>query len=61
MIPSSSSILRYNPDAPLRKGMRGLRVEALQKALIAKGAKIKADGVYGTNTEKAVQKYGGAR
>ena len=55
------AILRYNPDAPLRKGMRGLRVEALQKALIAKGAKIKADGVYGTNTEKAVQKYGGAR
>ena len=55
------AILRYNPDVPLRKGMRGLRVEALQKALNAKGAKLKVDGVYGSNTEKAVQKYGGAR
>ena len=55
------AILRYNPDAPLRKGMRGLRVEALQKALNAKGAKLKVDGVYGSNTEKAVQKYGGVR
>jgi cell wall-associated NlpC family hydrolase len=55
------AILRYNPDAPLRKGMRGLRVEALQKALNAKGGKLMVDGVYGSNTEKAAQKYGGAR
>jgi len=51
------AILRYNPDCPLRKGMRGLRVEALQKALNLKGAGLKADGIYGTNTEKAVKKY----
>jgi len=52
------AVARYNPDAPLRKGMRGKRVEALQKSLIAKGAKIKADGQYGSATEKAVKEYG---
>lgn len=55
------AILRYNPDCPLRKGMRGLRVEALQKALNLKGAGLKVDGIYGNATEKAVKKYGGAR
>ena len=55
------AVCRFNPDAPLRKGMRGLRVEALQKALNLKGAGLKADGVYGANTERAVKKYGGAR
>lgn len=55
------AILRYNPDAPLRKGMRGLRVEALQKALNIKGAGLDVDGIYGAATEKAVKKYGGAR
>lgn len=53
------AILRYNPDAPLRKGMRGLRVEALQKALNLKGAKLDVDGVYGEKTRKAHVKYGG--
>lgn len=51
------AVLRYNPDAPLRKGMRGLRVEALQKALNLKGAKLKVDGVYGEKTRKAAVKY----
>lgn len=51
------AILRFNPDAPLRKGMKGLRVEALQKALNLKGAGLKVDGIYGANTEKAVKKY----
>ena len=55
------AILRYNPDCELRKGMRGLRVEALQKALNLKGAGLKVDGVYGSATEKAVKKYGGAK
>lgn len=53
------AILRYNPDAPLRKGMRGLRVEALQKALNLKGAKLDVDGIYGAATERAVKKYKG--
>lgn len=52
------AILRYNPDGALRKGMRGLRVEALQKQLNRMGAKLKADGIYGAETEKAVSKYG---
>lgn len=51
------AITRYNPDAPLRKGMRGLRVQALQKALNLKGAKLKVDGIYGASTERAVKKY----
>lgn len=55
------AVVRFNPDAPLKKGMRGLRVEALQKALNLKGAKLEVDGVYGTATEKAVKKYGGAK
>ena len=55
------AILRYNPDCELRKGMRGLRVEALQKALNLKDAGLKVDGVYGSATEKAVKKYGGAK
>lgn len=53
------AILRYNPDAPLRKGMRGLRVQALQKALNLKGAGLKVDGVYGAATERAAKKYKG--
>lgn len=52
------AILRYNPDAPLRKGMRGLRVMELQKSLNRKGAGLKEDGLYGKETEKAVRKYG---
>lgn len=55
------AILRFDPDCELRKGMRGLRVEALQKALNLKGAGLKVDGVYGAATEKAAKKYGGAR
>lgn len=51
------AVVRYNPDAPLRKGMRGLRVEALQKALNLKGAKLTVDGVYGEKTRKAAVKY----
>ena len=41
------ALLRYNPEAPLRLGMRGLRVQALQKALNARGAKLDVDGIYG--------------
>ena len=52
------AILRYNPDCALRRGMRGIRVEALQKALNQQGARLAIDGIYGKETEKAVKKYG---
>lgn len=52
------AVCRYNPDAPLRQGMRGLRVKALQERLNAKGAKLDVDGVYGSKTAAAVKKYG---
>lgn len=52
------ALLRFDPSAPLRRGMRGLRVKALQEELIAQGADIEADGIFGTATEKAADKYG---
>lgn len=52
------AVLRFDPSAPLRKGMRGPRVKALQEELIAQGADIEADGIFGTATEKAADKYG---
>ena len=52
------AVCRYNPDAPLRQGMRGLRVKALQERLNAKGAKLETDGIYGAKTAAAVKKYG---
>ena len=51
------ALTRYNPDAPLRRGMRGERVAALQKQLNEHGAGLKVDGVYGAATEKAAKKY----
>ena len=52
------ALLRFDPSAPMRKGMRGPRVKALQEELIAQGADIEADGIFGTATEKAADKYG---
>lgn len=52
------ALLRFDPSAPLRKGMRGPRVKALQEELIAQGADIEADGIFGTATEKAADRYG---
>lgn len=52
------AVCRYNPTAPLRQGMRGLRVKALQERLNAKGAKLETDGIYGAKTAAAVKKYG---
>ena len=52
------ALCRHNPKAPLRQGMRGLRVKALQERLNAKGAKLDMDGVYGSKTAAAVKKYG---
>ena len=52
------AVTRYNPEAPLRRGMRGLRVKALQERLNAKGARLETDGVYGPATERALKLYG---
>lgn len=52
------AVARFDPSAPLRRGMRGLRVKALQEELIAQGADIEADGIFGPATEKAADKYG---
>lgn len=52
------AVCRYNPDALLRQGMRGLRVKTLQERLNTKGAKLETDGIYGAKTAAAVKKYG---
>ena len=52
------AVARFDPSAPLRRGMRGLRVKALQEELIAQGADLSADGIFGPATEKAADKYG---
>lgn len=52
------AVIRFDPSAPLRRGMRGLRVKALQEELIAQGADLSADGIFGPATEKAADKYG---
>ena len=52
------AVCRYAPETPLRRGMKGLRVKALQERLNKKGAKLEVDGIYGSATEKAVDKYG---
>ena len=52
------ALLRYNPDAPLRRGMKGLRVKELQERLNRRGAGLTVDGNYGPATEKAAKQYG---
>ena len=52
------AVVRFDPSAPLRRGMRGLRVKALQEELIAQGADLSADGIFGPATEKAADRYG---
>lgn len=52
------ALCRYNPNAPLRQGMRGLRVKALQEKLNRRGANLDMDGIYGSKTAAAVRKYG---
>ena len=48
---------RYDPEAPLRRGMQGGRVKALQHALNARGAALEEDGVYGEKTAQAYAKH----
>lgn len=52
------ALLRFDPSAPLRRGMRGPRVARLQEELNAQGAKLEVDGIFGADTEKAADKYG---
>lgn len=51
------AIVRYNPVCALRVGMKGYRTLALQKALNALGAKLDADGEYGSATMRAIKTY----
>ena len=52
------AVARFDPSAPLRRGMRGLRVKALQELLNEQGAKLETDGIFGPATEKAANRYG---
>ena len=52
------AVARFDPSAPLRRGMRGLRVKALQEPLNEQGAKLETDGILGPATENAADKYG---
>ena len=52
------AVARFDPSAPLRRGMRGLRVKALQELLSEQGAKLEADGIFGEKTEEAADRYG---
>lgn len=51
------ALLRYDPNVPLQKGMRGARVKKLQQALCAAGEKIKIDGVFGDKTQAALLRH----
>ena len=51
------AVARFDPSAPLRRGMRGLRVKALQELLSEQGAKLETDGIFGPATEKAADRY----
>ena len=52
------AVARFDPSAPLRRGMRGLRVKALQELLNEQGAKLETDGIFGEKTEEAADRYG---
>lgn len=54
------AVVRYNPDGKLCKGMKGLRVAALQIQLNQRGAGLTVDGEYGARTADAAAKYGEA-
>lgn len=57
MITSKQTItdsVNYLKDLVLRKGDKGSAVESLQLQLINLGYSLKVDGIYGTNTEKAI-------
>lgn len=51
------ALTRYDPEAPLRRGMQGGRVKALQHALNARGAALEEDGIYGEKTAQAYTKH----
>lgn len=55
---TSSEVIKLPADRPnLKIGNRGTKVLLLQKALNYFGAKIKEDGIFGTETFKALKTY----
>ena len=50
------AILRYNPSGTLRKGMRGYRTLALQRALVSAGIGVVVDGYFNAQTATAIEK-----
>lgn len=56
--PVTSSAAKRTDNFPLKRGSLGANVKALQSALIAKGAKITADGDFGPLTESALKAQG---
>lgn len=52
----TNAVKEQNNSGILKLGSRGAEVKTLQKNLIKLGYNIKADGVYGKNTEAAVKK-----
>ena len=57
--PSGTSSPWRDDSLPLSKGSKGKRVEDLQKALntIIRGTKLATDGLFGSKTEEAVNKF----
>jgi hypothetical protein len=51
------AIARYNPEGPLRPGMKGNRVKAMQKALNQNGADLNGDGEFGPKTLAALKAF----
>lgn len=51
------AVTRYNPNCALKKGMKGYRTLALQKALNAWGTELSEDGEYGKATESGVRAW----
>lgn len=51
------ALARFDPFAPLQRGMRGDRVRALQRWLVEQGAKVDVDGSFGPATQAAVEQY----
>lgn len=48
------AVARYNPGCSLRRGMKGVRTQNLQKLLNAHGAALETDGDFGRQTEEAL-------
>lgn len=52
-----SGLLGTDKKTVLKRGDKGKEVRLLQEKLIQHGARLKADGDFGENTEKAVRQF----